>query len=434
VQRPLTDAFLRSMKPPPTGRLEITDVRCAGLVFRVTPNGIKSWSFRFRATGRLARATIGQYPAIGLTAARARADAMRQEVAAGGNPAERRRQDRAGAGTKTFSALAERYLAEHARRKKRSHKADERNLRKHVLPYWGNRAYAGIKRADVIERLEALVTAGKPTLANRVQSLISSVFTFAMDADLVEANPCHRLRKRGIENIGYRVLSDDEIRLFWPGVVEIPRSRHTGLGLRLALLTAARVSEVAGISRGELEHISDPGKAAWIIPGSRTKNGREHLIPLSPLARATVIDLLELLEPEQQFLFPTRSRRGGAMQGNSLTQAMDYFSGRVAGELSDNLSRNAGEAMRTWKLDPPTPHDLRRTVETRLAELRVPKEIRDRVLNHIPSDVGSKHYNRHDYADEKRAALTRWSAAISSILEGRPGGSVIDLATARRDR
>ncbi len=386
MQRPLTDAFLRSMKPPPTGRLEISDVRCAGLVFRVTPNGIKSWSFRFRATGRLARATIGQYPAIGLTAARARADAMRQEVAAGGNPAERRRQDRAGAGTKTFSALAERYLAEHARRKKRSHKADERNLRKHVLPYWGNRAYAGIKRADVIERLEALVTAGKPTLANRVQSLISSVFTFAMDADLVEANPCHRLRKRGIENIGYRVLSDDEIRLFWPGVVETPRSRHTGLGLRLALLTAARVF------------------------------------------------LLELLEPEQQFLFPTRSRRGGAMQGNSLTQAMDYFSGRVAGELSDNLSRNAGEAMRTWKLDPPTPHDLRRTVETRLAELRVPKEIRDRVLNHIPSDVGSKHYNRHDYADEKRAALTRWSAAISSILGGRPGGSVIDLATARRDR
>jgi integrase len=433
VQRPLTDAFLRSMKPPPTGRLEISDVRCAGLVFRVTPNGIKSWSFRFRATGRLARATIGQYPAIGLTAARARADAMRQEVAAGGNPAERRRQDRAGAGTKTFSALAERYLAEHARRKKRSHKADERNLRKHVLPYWGNRAYAGIKRADVIERLEALVTAGKPTLANRVQSLISSVFTFAMDADLVEANPCHRLRKRGIENIGYRVLSDDEIRLFWPGV-GTPRSRHTGLALRLALLTAARVSEVAGISRGELEHISDPGKAAWIIPGSRTKNGREHLIPLSSLARATVIDLLELLEPEQQFLFPTRSRRGGAMQGNSLTQAMDYFSGRVAGELSDNFSRNAGEAMRTWKLDPPTPHDLRRTVETRLAELRVPKETRDRVLNHIPSDVGSKHYNRHDYADEKRAALTRWSVAISSILEGRPGGSVIDLATARRDR
>jgi hypothetical protein len=66
------------------------------------------------------------------------------------------------------------------------------------------------------------------------------------------------------------------------------------------------------------------------------------------------------------------------MQGNSLTQAMDYFSGRVARELSDNLLRNAGEAMRTWKLDPPTPHDLRRTVgDAAPAELRVKKEIRD---------------------------------------------------------
>jgi hypothetical protein len=92
MQRQLTDAFARSVKPPTSGRLEITDTRCVGLVFRVTPNGIKSWSFRFRdrTSGRLARATIGQYPAIGLTAARASADEMRRDVASGGNPAERK--------------------------------------------------------------------------------------------------------------------------------------------------------------------------------------------------------------------------------------------------------------------------------------------------------------------------------------------------------
>ena len=48
MQRQLTDALARSVKPPTSGRLEITDTRCVGLVFRVTPNGIKSWSFRFR--------------------------------------------------------------------------------------------------------------------------------------------------------------------------------------------------------------------------------------------------------------------------------------------------------------------------------------------------------------------------------------------------
>jgi integrase len=345
---------------------------------------------------------------------------MRKEVAAGGNPARRKQHDRSQ--DKTFGALAKRYLAEHAERKKRSHKADERNLRKHVLPYWRNRSYAGIKRADVIELVERIVTAGKGTLANRVQSLISSVFTFAMDADLVEANPCHRLRKRGVETVGHRVLSGDEIRLFWPGIIEAPRARWTGLALQLGLLTAARVAELAGMARAELEHIGDPARAAWIIPGSRTKNKRDHLVPLSAAARAIVIELLEMIGPNGEHLFPTRSRRRvGPMRGNSLTQAMDYFSRRVTGQ---------GEAARTWRLDPPTPHDMRRTVETRLAELRIPKETRDRVLNHIPGDVGSKHYNRHDYTDEKRDALNRWAITLASILN-ESGAVVISIAAAR---
>jgi integrase len=131
-------------------------------------------------------------------------------------------------------------------------------------------------------------TDGTPTLANRVQSLISSVFTFAMDADLAEANPCHRLRKRGVERVGRRVLSEEEIRLFWSRIVEPPATRRTGLALRLTLLTGARISEIAGISRAELERLGDASRAAWIIPGTRTKNGRDHLVPLSPLAQDLV--------------------------------------------------------------------------------------------------------------------------------------------------
>ena len=61
-----------------------------------------------------------------------------------------------------------------------------------------------VRRADVIELVEGIVTAGKPVLANRVQSLISSIFSFALDADLLSANPCARLRKRGEETAGTR--------------------------------------------------------------------------------------------------------------------------------------------------------------------------------------------------------------------------------------
>jgi integrase len=424
MQRALTDVFVRSAKPAGAGRTEISDLRCVGLVLRIAEDGGKSWSFRFRSrTGKQTRATIGRYPDVALTAARQRADDMRRAVAEGRNPVEEKRAAKAPGSAGTFGTLAERYLDEHSRRRKRSSEGDERNLRKHILPKWAGRGFSEIRRRDVIELVEALVTAGTPTLANRVQSLISSVFTFAMDADLAEANPCHRLRKRGVERVGRRVLSDEEIGLFWSKIVEPPAIRRTGLALRLTLLTGARISEIAGISRAELERLGDASRAAWIIPGTRTKNGRDHLVPLSALAQNLVLELLESLGQSDEFLLSTyNSDRKGPVSGKSLAQAMKNFGRRLAGDMP---------AVRTWRAELPTPHDLRRTVGTRLAELRVPREVRDGVLNHAARDVGTKHYNLHDYADEKREALNRWAVAVAAILDP-IAAPVVDFADVRK--
>jgi integrase len=423
MPRLLTDAFVRTAKPSASGRLEIADVRCLGLVLRIAADGGKSWSFRFRIGGKQTRATIGSYPAISLTAARAAAMSMDRERAQGKNPVDQKRAAKVVSGPGTFAWLAERYLDEHARRHKRSHTADERNLRKHVLPKWGSRRFDTIKRGDVITLVEGLVTDGKPVLANRVQSLVSGIFTFGMDAAVCEANPCHRLKKRGPEKVGRRVLSGAEIRLFWNGIVEPRSKRQRGLGLRLTLLTGLRISEIAGISRAELDALGDPARSVWIIPGSRTKNQRDHLLPLSPLARDTILELMTLVDAREEYLLPTRSRkRRGPLRGKQLWQRMEDWGLALSGD---------DDAVRTWKADMPTPHDLRRTVETRLAALRVPKEIRDRVLNHITPGVGSKHYNLHDYADEKREALTRWSLALGAILHG-TDAAVVPIAAGRR--
>jgi integrase len=103
---------------------------------------------------------------------------------------------------------------------------------------------------------------------------------------------------------------------------------------------------------------------------------------------------------------------------------MKNFGRRLAGDVP---------AVRTWRAELPTPHDLRRTVGTRLAELRVPKEVRDGVLNHAARDVGSKHYNLHDYADEKREALTRWAVVVESMV-GETTATVVPLAGTARGR
>jgi integrase len=432
MRKTLTDIFIRTLNPPQVGRIEVTDLRAPGLCFRVTAKSARSWCFRFRdpRSGKTTRATIGAYPAVSLQRARDRAGALRRDVANGQNPVERKRHERTTASTKTFEALTERYLNEHARRHKRSADADDRNLRLHVLPKWRKRRFDEIRRADVIELVEGVVAAGKSTLANRVQALISSIFSFAMDADLVTGNPCARLRRRGVETVGRRILSTEEIRQFWPAITQPPVSRPVGLALQLMLLTGARPGEVAGISRTELDHIDDPDRARWILPAARSKNGRAHLIPLSEPARQIVAEQIDQLDDGDEYLFSspiTKRRRGKATRptekhrpiaGHALAVAMARF--------VTSLDTKIG---RTWQIDRPTPHDLRRTVATRLAELGIAKEDRDAVLNHTPRDVGKIHYDLYDREREKRHALNRWAHALVAILDGRSsiGAEIVPL-------
>jgi integrase len=387
--------------------MEVADLRCAGLTYRVTAAGVRSWSFRFKDpdSGKDARSTIGHYPDISLGQARETADGLRAKVAKGLNPVSQKRMDRRDAGSKTFKILADRYLEEHARRFKRSADADDRNLRLHVLPKWAKRRYDQIERSDVIELVEGMIKAGSPVQANRVQALISMVFSFALDADLVKANPCSRLRKRGAENQETRVLSDDEIGQFWRRSVLPPVSRRVGLALRLAMLTACRSGEIAGISRKEILHLQTAGQAEWLLPADRSKNGRAHLVPLSDMARATILSAIELISDEDEYIFPSPVETGGPITGHALTVAMR--------RVSDKID---GPAEKTWKADPPSPHDVRRTVATRLSQSGVPPEDVAAILNHVRSDVTGRHYDQYQRAAEKRAALEAWAAALSDLL------------------
>jgi integrase len=410
VRQILTDALCRT-KPPSTGRLEIADLRQAGLVLRITPNGARSFAYRFRHphTRKTLRATIGPYPATTLEAARRRAKEMAAQITDGTNPIEARNAERQAAPNRTFQALADRYMKEHAERHKRPRSAEEdrRNLTVHILPTWAKRDFRTIRRADVIEVIELIVSAGKHAAGNRVHSLISKIFSFAIDAELLEANPAARLRKRGVEKAGRRVLDDAEIRIFWRGVVLPPVSRQVGLALRLALATAARASEIARACKAEFEDLHRPERAVWLLPHDRAKNKRDHLIPLAPLAVETVKSAIEL-SGDSEFLFPTRLGRGGPIDRHTLTVAMARFAKSLK-----------GPGAKTWHAEPPTPHDLRRTVNSRLAKMGIPKEVRDRALNHITSlrDPESKHYNLYEFQAEKREALGKWAAEIEGIIK-----------------
>ncbi|MCG7392663.1 integrase arm-type DNA-binding domain-containing protein [Microvirga sp. ACRRW] len=419
MKRLLTDIVLRSAEPPSSGRLELSDTRCVGLAFRVTSNGNRSWSFRFRdpVTNKTSRMGLGNYPDVSLGQAREKAEAMRKSVAAGSNPVEAKRQAREDATTKTFEALTDRYLQEYAYRFKRSAKADEANLRRHVLPKWGKRPYQSIQRRDVIELLEGLLAQGLTGQTNRVQSLVSKVFSFALDNDLISHHPCLRLKKRAPENAKTRVLTYGEIRLFWSSVVNPPLTRRTGLGLRLALLTGLRISAIAGLRRDELHSLDDPEQACLVIPPERMKQSavgpqRSFLVPLSPLALETVQSILATVGDDELFLFPSPRRVNGRVpiEGHAFSVALD----RLGKEITAQKDKSQVHAK--WAEDPPTPHDLRRTLATRLGSYGVRDEDVSAVLDHTVKGVTRRHYNLYDRQREKREALDLWSANLQTLL------------------
>jgi integrase len=416
VPRPLTDALIRGLRPPAEGRLELADAACRGLWLRVTASGTKSFAFRYRARGarRVERLTLGKYPDVSLRDARARADKLRAQIAAGKNPSAHKRE----ASARSFAALAERYVTEHARRHKRSAAKDERNLRLHILSRWANRDFASITRADVIALIERLVGAGKPTLANHVHRLVSGIFSFAMDVDLATANPAARLRKRGAERVKTRVLNDDEIRLFWTRAVEPPLSRTIGLALRVVLATGCRPGEAAGMAHGELEFDGGGKPTGWTIPPARSKNGRAHFVPLSPLASDLIIEAMALAG-SSNFVFASRSTRGH-INNSTLATAMAQLPTLLKGLKSKNGTES-------WCADPPTPHDLRRSCATRLSAAGVAAEDVSAILGHIRADVTGRHYDHYRRADEKRRALERWARILASIIEPASAAVVVPL-------
>jgi integrase len=136
---------------------------------------------------------------------------------------------------------------------------------------------------------------------------------------------------------------DDEIRLFWDGIIQKPVSRRVGLALRLILLTGVRPSEAAGMALGELENMNEKSRVRWIVPVARSKNGRAHLVPLSEPARQTILSALELIGDNDDYLFPSPSVRDAPITAHALAVAMVRFAGNLDATVA-----------KSWRAEPPS--------------------------------------------------------------------------------
>lgn len=360
-----------------------------GLYLRVLPSGLKTWMFRYVFEGNRRRMVLGRYPSMTLAEAREVHGKALADVERGVDPgAVALEAKRARKAAPTFSdLLAELWDIE--LHHKKSGAETKRLLDKDVTPAWGNRRVQDITRRDVVLLLDS-IRARAPITANRVHGALGRAFNFAAERGIIVDSPCTRIRKP-VEKPRERVLDDDEIRAFWRGLDSIDIYPATRLALRLVLITGQRPGEVAGMSWTEISG------DVWTIPPERMKNGIEHKVPLVGTALDLLDEARDILGGEE-YVFAS-SRNGGK---NAITVR----------SLARSVTRHHEEmGIKT----PFVPHDLRRTVRTRLAELGVDDVVAEKVLGHQLQGI-LKVYNQHAYAQEKRSALLAWERRLRGIL------------------
>jgi integrase len=369
----LTDRFCDRAKA--TTQTDYFDETVSGLALRVTKHRVKTWSFLYTAGGKRRRMTLGRYSAISLAKARTLALEAQATVASGQDPRAR--------GAMTVGDLAEDYIAKHTVTLK-SGPEIARRIRRNIVPVIGNVALAELHRRDATRVIDTVIGRGAPIEATFVFQDLRGILRWAVARGDLDHDPIAGMPGPPAGKPRDRVLTDAEIRQLWT-VLPTTLSPTYQRIICLCLITVQRIGEVAGMRRAEL----DLKQRLWSLPGSRTKNGHPHVVPLSSHA-------LEIIgEPEGELVF-------GNCPPVNVTSAI--YKAKERFDIAQ------------W-----TPHDLRRTALTGMAKLGVPPLVLGHIANHrttTKAGMTLSVYVHHAYEREKREALELWADRLRGIVSG----------------
>jgi integrase len=381
----------------PAGKKDalVFDGEQRGLGVRVTARGGKSYVAQYTFAGSKRRVPLGSCSAISLAAAREAVRAILGDAARGVDTAAERKEARlkAAADGLTLADLIDQWDKLHLSAKRANYSRAATGSLRRSFAHHLDKPAAAVDRSAVVRVLDGLSKDDKIAMAGALARHGSALYGWAIRRGTLSGNPFERVPVAPTVR-RERVVSDDEINRIWAGT-EGPGA-FNGI-VRMLMLTGQRREEVARMTWDEIT----PDLSVWTIPTSRAKNGIAHVVPLSPQAQ-TVLRAAPRInrgsnDDSPDLVFPGEP---GVFSGWSKSKA------RLDGRIGVN----------GWTL-----HDLRRTTATGLQKLGVRLEVTESVLNHVSGSRAGVTgiYQRHDWAEEKRAALNAWGEHIAVIVEGR---------------
>jgi integrase len=390
----LSDATVKNAKPakdakgnPKPGKLADGQ----GLYLYVSPARARSWRFDYRFNRRRRTVTYGLYPALSLAMARDRHYEARRLLAAGIDPAAKKRQDRLEAikgAVNTVQALAEDWFAELSPHKSETWRENNRRwLDKRIYPAIGRRPAADVTSAEVLALVRD-VAKDHPKSAEYIRQTLSRIFIYGVRNQRCVNDPAHAVRGAIVvpPPVSYEPMRGGEIHAFLESIRAYEGRRSTVIAAELLLLTCLRKSEVIGAEVAEL----DLDEALWRIRGRRMKGKLEHIVPLSRQALKLFREALRL-NFGSKYVFPHLGRLDKRMSKSTL----NVMFGRCA-------------------LTTP-PHAMRGTFSTAANESgKFRADVIERVLAHVERNRVRRAYNAAEYLQERRELLQWWANLVNT--------------------
>lgn len=409
-----TPASVAKLKPPAEGQVEFFQKLERGLtlVLRLSYGGTKAWRVVYYVSGHPRVKTIGRFDPghskhLDVAAARKHAYAFDPRAA------------NAAADAGSFKKVAEDWLARYVAKKKlRSQRETERQLRKYIYPEWARLPFFEIHRKTVNDLLDKIEDKHGAPQADGVLATVRAICNWYATRDGNYSTPIVKGMKRDLrpaeERKRERTLNDDEIRAVWRAA---DGAGNFGAIVKLALLTGQRREKIATMRWADLKNND------WDIRTEANEKGNGGRLKLLGAALDIIEAQLEVEGNPYVFAGSVRGRRHKSAADRKEPPCFNSWS-ECKAKLDAKLVEEM-PGMKPWVI-----HDLRRTARSLLAKAGVGREVAEHLIGHaIPGVEGV--YNRYDYYDEKADALERLEMLIDQIVNPPDRGNVVPLEARR---
>ena len=416
VKMLLTDSLLSSV-PEPIKR--INDTKLSGFHARVgkTQNDKKRkialyLNYRFGGIkGKQRNYHLGYFGECDLKDVRKEVESLKGRVALGEDVYETKqlslKQQFIEDTSPTVEELAQEFIERDIKVNRKDVDPVMRMFKKDILPFIGNYKLKEITRRDILNKvLDPIKDRGSNTQANKTLSILKQMFDFGVERDLMQGNPVSTVKKKsvgGLEKSRTRALEFDEVIQVFERLPKLGVSQQVIYALKCITLTGCRPIEVTGAQWQEF----DFDKMIWTIPAERVKQNKDgertHKVPITQ----NMVILLDELRAafgylNSKYVFPsTTTNKSGPGE-----QPIDRHS----------LSRSISRKLEQLGVPKFVPHDLRRTVATRLGDTDIGTDpiVIEKILNHQLQGVQGV-YNMQEYMEARRKALEVWGRKLQSL-------------------